>query len=649
MIIEPANVLFNPSAENGLNYWTARNGASIVTDVAHDGQHSFQLVADASKTTKFDSDSYSFGDPRRNCRLVAWVKTDGAIDAKLMVSLTGSDGSSSWRAIDIASTQGWERVSAVMDLGKPIVSAQVRLIIGNAGTMWVDDVSLIPSLPIGRGPLAFYLSQHTGSDENFGMSPETPLQSAALATANLIPGDTLYIMGELSNPSRDPQYQYSGPTDSQLWHKENTLLLKDIHGTPSAYITITAYNESAVLRGNGENIVKCLDVSYVRITNVTIEGDVDRISVQMAEALMFIYTIDIQNISMSNLRCRVNPEGGFALQSGAQCARPAHEVNALANLPILDTEYGSAWARVSYTNTRGIYITGAGTHHVELVGNKVTKVCGAGIAVTYCKYVKLLENEVSYTTMRSFMGTHAIYINEIADADRTGEYVVEIERNRVHHNYNEIYSWVGSKDFIHAKIDEGKGISIQRCSNFGQLGGRILVRNNLAYWNGFSGIHSQDSDNLDVIHNTAYMNHYTNTFTNAQNPSGKATGISAQGTKGSRYINNLVVINQTLMRNYVSGRPYALMVDSSSSQVTTTNNLIWGHDQLAEHDTHIQSAGTYSDITNADPQLADPSAFDFHPLPSSPAIGMASVQWTPAVDLDGRPRSAPHIVGALNT
>jgi hypothetical protein len=69
---------------------------------------------------------------------------------------------------------------------------------------------------------------------------------------------------------------------------------------------------------------------------------------------------------------------------------------------------------------------------------------------------------------------------------------MKITGNKVFDNFNEVYSWSELKTFITPHIDEGKGLAIQKSSkidsdfNFGH----ILIANNVAFGNGFSGIHT---------------------------------------------------------------------------------------------------------------------------------------------------------------
>jgi parallel beta-helix repeat protein len=147
-----------------------------------------------------------------------------------------------------------------------------------------------------------------------------------------------------------------------------------------------------------------------------------------------------------------------------------------------------------------------------------------------------------------------------------------IARNNVHDNFNEIFSWVGTKTFVHAKIDEGKGISLQRNQEF-KNGGRILVANNIAFWNGYSGIHSQDGDNIDMFSNTAYMNSYTNTRGEYKDDGdargGNNIGVSLQGGEDVRIANNVAYID-------TSWRGMPVSIANEKGDTVVANNLVFG-------------------------------------------------------------------------
>ena len=95
-----------------------------------------------------------------------------------------------------------------------------------------------------------------------------------------------------------------------------------------------------------------------------------------------------------------------------------------------------------------------------------------------------------------------------------------------------IPGWI-QKTFVHPYIDEGKGMSMEHVNSNDWITGRILMANNIAYNNGLSGINSNDSNRLDIYHNTAYQNIKSGRGINA--------GISANDSIDVNVKNNLSV------------------------------------------------------------------------------------------------------------
>jgi parallel beta-helix repeat protein len=214
----------------------------------------------------------------------------------------------------------------------------------------------------------------------------------------------------------------------------------------------------------------------------------------------------------------------------------------------------------------------------------------------------------------------------------------------VHDNFNEIFSWVGTKTFVHAKIDEGKGISLQRNQEF-KNGGRMLVANNIAFWNGYSGIHSQDGDNIDMFSNTAYMNSYTNTRGEYKDDGdargGNNIGVSLQGGEDVRIANNVAYID-------TSWRGMPVSIANEKGDTVVANNLVFGEGSAPlklDADYERLAVGTIvadpmfeleSDETVESDALSPSS---FRPMTDSPAIGAAAARWTPCEDFFGNRRS----------
>lgn len=432
-----------------------------------------------------------------------------------------------------------------------------------------------------------------------GTSRDDPISSFSIAMGLLKPGDTLHIMGLMTNPSYNPSYEYQDDLeDAHLWHQENTLNINELHGEPNNYITIRSEDgEPAILRGDGANIVRVKKSSYLRILGFEIHGHVEDIPLSTALALQFVYKDEDGKV-----KYRVNP--GLTAEQVENKSFPT-----LGDI-----------SRPSYTDTRGAYFSDC--IHLLIEDNIVHHMPGGGIRVTYSEHVDIIGNEVHDCSRRSYSGTHGIVVtytnDKLSPEPGKEEYRARILRNLVHHNYNEVYSWNSNKVFITAKIDEGKGISLQRNQKFNN-GGRILVANNIAYWNGYSGIHSNDGDNIDLISNTAYMNSYTGSVTYAGDDDieGRNIGISMSNGKDNIIANNIAFIDTSW-----GGFPISVNVKG----VTVHNNLVYGEGtQELNYDKDLPNA-TESEMYFGDPLFLltlshdNYETFDFHVSDESPAV-----------------------------
>ena len=488
-------------------------------------------------------------------------------------------------------------------------------------------LAISPSVTWGAS--VYYLAQSSGNDGNDGLALDKAFASVDHALDKLQPGDELRIVGQLANPSFDPSYAFQDISDAHLWHGENTLRINELHGTEDAWITITSHDSDTVLKGDGGNIVRVSHSSYIRLHNLDVHGQVDSIPLETAKAMQFVYKDDADNFQY-----RVDPPN-----------MDPDDVNDLT-LP----KIGGNVPRASYTDTRGVYVSDS--HHIELSGSHVHHMPGGGVRFAKCEFVYIFDNEVDNNSRKSYSGTHGLVVTLTSDEqprevpDGVDDYRVFIVRNRVHHNYNEIYSWVGTKDFVHASIDEGKGISLQRNEEF-KNGGRILVANNVAYWNGYSGVHSNDGDNVDFFSNTAYMNSYTNTVwyqSLGEARSGNNIGVSMSGGKNCRIINNIAYIDTDW-----AGMPFS--VTTTMRNPLYDNNLAFGEGPLNKA---LKLDDDFDPETVVgDPQLSNANeggGWSFRPETQSPAIGQALPEWTPCEDFYGNRRetTAPSL-GAVES
>ena len=485
----------------------------------------------------------------------------------------------------------------------------------------------------------YYVDQQNGNDANDGLSTASAFQNFDTAIANVQPGDTITIIGTYHNPAYNPNYTYNGsPNDPHVWNFENTIRIGGLNGTPNAYITIKAYDSNTKLLGDGANIIRVLNSSYLRFEGLNVEGEVERIPLSTALALQFVYVIadnnmigtlthpDIQDIHYRNLD-ETNDNDGIVEDTDIYTD--------ISNLPVY---------RPSYTDTRGMYFTNC--EHIAIVNNTVHHTPGVGIRVANSKYVEISENEIYRCSARSYSGTHALVVTKTKPVG-SNNYCISIERNSVHHNYNEIYSWSPQKTIINPRIDEGKGISLQQnnLNNWVNGQGRILVANNICYWNGYSGVHSNDGERIDFINNTCFMNSYTNTVTYANDVQmGKNIGISCQRGNDIRMINNISVID--------AGWGGFALSAGLSTNLEVKNNLVYGVNGTLLYDPDITDINTIEQdplfIDAPVTYLDETYSFDFHLQSSSPAINQGDTgNYVPVVDYYNNPRDTDPDIGAV--
>jgi len=462
---------------------------------------------------------------------------------------------------------------------------------------------------------SWYVSQQTGSDSNNGLNPDHPFNTIETAVNYLSPGDTLFIIGEYTNQSYNPDYTFEGDiNDPHIWLLENAIKITELHGNANGYITIKAFDENTVIKGDGSNIIRITLSSYLRIENLEVFGEVGNIPLSTALALQFLY----KDPATDEVLYRVPPG-------------TSDEEVANMTFPVLEDVH-----RPSYTDTRGIYFTGV--HHIDIINNTIHHTPGGGLRVAKGEYINIIGNEIHDCSRRSYSGTHALVVTKSESSDSSDEYKINIQQNEVHHNYNEIYSWAPGKSFITPRIDEGKGISLQRNNSSGWTHGRILVANNICYWNGYSGVHTNAGKRIDFINNTCYMNSYTSTITYAnEEQGGHNIGISSQSSDDIKIINNIIFID-----NEWGG--YAISAGNSNN-LQVMDNIIYGINGSINQDNDITSIQVNTMIT--DPLFNKPNDFDFHLSENSPAIGVANTNYTPSHDFYGNIRDDNPDLGAI--
>lgn len=432
----------------------------------------------------------------------------------------------------------------------------------------------------------------TGSDQpGNGTTLANPFRSLEYAADSASPGDTVQVLaGTYSNPNFG---------DGDKWKDEITVSLRNVNGAPNQSIVFKAYQgQQVIFKGDSRYIFHLRNCSYVRIEGFEMAGEVENILLDSAQANQFVY-----KDSSGNVQYRV-PLG-----------TPDSIVDTMS-FPVI-----SGITRPLYYDTKGLLVQNS--HHIEIVGNHMHHCPGTGLRFNGCDYIQVIGNEVNDCSRRSSVGTHGLVFDSSTDIDSSSAVKIVIARNRVHHNYNEVYSWNQGKTFITPLIDEGKGISMQRNDSIhGWVYGRIRIENNLTYRNGFSGIHSNQGERMDIVNNTVWYNSFSGR--------GNNIGISVARGKDFRIVNNISVAD-------TSFGGFALST-ALTSNLSVENNLVWG---LLDPDIDSIDLGTRL----AHPLFGD--TLDFPLSAASPAIDQALGAEAPERDFLGALRDSFPDIGAV--
>lgn len=490
------------------------------------------------------------------------------------------------------------------------------------------------------GQTSWYVNQQTGLDTNNGTSPSTPFKTINHAISNAVQaGDILHIGGTYTNESYNSGYSYTNEHDPHLWHAENTIRINNLHGTSSAYITIKPTGGSTILKGDGANIFRVTNSSYLRIEGFEIEGEVENIPLATANALQFVY-IDANNTVDPN-----DPTAAEIKYRDQDCISNCTPGEVVEGEVYSDLS-GVSVSRPSYIDTRGMYLSNV--HHIDIIDNVIHDMPGGGLRVSDGEDINIIGNEIYACSRKSYSGTHGLVVTKATSTRTTDDYRIRIIGNSVHHNYNEQYSWAPTKTVITPHIDEGKGISLQRNETTSFVNwdhGRILVENNLCYFNGFSGVHTNDGNRIDFINNTSYFNSYTKSITEGvTSNNGGNIGISAQGGSDIKIINNISIIDMGLSKSAISSNL------SASDGLVVKNNVIYGttlDGTTGEINEDADIVAVQENTIEADPLFTNPLSFDFSLQQNSPAIAHASLTEAPATDYFENNRDANPDAGAI--
>ncbi len=366
----------------------------------------------------------------------------------------------------------------------------------------------------------------------------------------LSPGDTILLVeGEYKNASYDaharlmreiriPTEDNPLPDDTLalFYNSESSILMDGIVGAPDQWITVKpAAPGTVILKASGRQAIDIKDCQWVRLEGIEIEGFVDSIPYELAYSQQFLYR---WNTDVNDTR-DANPVWKYEYRVPRDWT-----TEEIADTVFMRETPDASLARPEFFDNKGLLVRK--TDHVVLDNCHVHHNGGTGVRFQDCSWMTLVNSEVNDNSRRSSGGTHGFVIDATrSDPDPlyNDSVQVRIENNLVHNNYNELYSWNGGKLFIEPHIDEGKGISLQRTYSLATDGpnadgqwraGHLLVRNNITWFNGFSGVHCNGAERHWFVNNTSYFNSRTQRGSN--------TGISITSAWDSYAVNNLSVI-----------------------------------------------------------------------------------------------------------
>ncbi|MFN6561635.1 MAG: choice-of-anchor Q domain-containing protein [Nostoc sp. ChiSLP01] len=235
-------------------------------------------------------------------------------------------------------------------------------------------------------------------------------------------------------------------------------------------------------------------------------------------------------------------------------------------------------------------------HHIRILNSKIHDCGGGGISGLEIDYVTVSNNEVYNNAWYAPFGCSGISFlgNWNYDGNKSS-YRMLVTNNKVYRNRLYV-PWINN-----GKKQDGNGIIFDRGrhDNAGAklppYQGRILIANNVVYENGGGGVHAFRTDNIDVIHNTSYMN--------SQTPEIPYGQISMNDTRNVRVLNNILYSQ--------SGKP----INSASGK---NINTIFNYNLYNNNGYGAPGKGP-NDIV-ADPQFVNAGGKDFRVKSTSPAI-----------------------------
>jgi hypothetical protein len=241
------------------------------------------------------------------------------------------------------------------------------------------------------------------------------------------------------------------------------------------------------------------------------------------------------------------------------------------------------------------------THHIRIVNNNVHDCGGGGIGAMESDYVTIDNNVIFNNAWYSVYACSGISFLHSWNSDSYQGYKMFARNNKVYNNRQYI-PWTKT-----GTITDGNGIiiddsrSTQIKSPWGVYKGRTLVKNNLTFNNGGSGIHTYLSERVDIVNNTAFLNNQSREITGGQ--------IFANASSDVKILNNIMYAypgkNVTVKwksTNIVYD--YNIYVNSSNASVNGPNDIVANSEFISKHPILKKIAGDWkSELNKQNPPM----------------------------------------------
>lgn len=447
-----------------------------------------------------------------------------------------------------------------------------------------------------------------GSNSNSG-TISFPYKTITYAATQANPGDIVYVRAGI--------YTNTSFGNGSLWNNENVGKIV-ANGTEDQYITFKPYNnEQVTIYFDGTYGILIKDSSYINLVGFEVKGMSESITQSEAWANWGIYKNPDDN-SIHNLATELGIDPSDPSLIGQTISKPSFTFNEI---------------RPAYYNGRGIVVNNS--HHIEITNNIVHHCPQSGIRSEGSDYVTVSQNEVYANTYYTSAGVGALTFSSNNNIDTYNGIKMIIDRNKVYDNENRLVSWNGDKDFITFKIDEGSGIFLTRNNDSSvplaeqYQYGFFLIRNNVSYRNGASGIVIHKTNKTIVENNTCYKN--------GNNNDGNPGGI------GFNTVDDLTIRNNI---SYARTNKFALgVVGLPANNVKAGYNILFNENGTEPLTEKMSSTYITNYVTNnggwlvTDPLFMDTNSDNFHLVETSPAIDYGTLLSSATVDFDGSMRN----------